>query len=70
VGLEVLTQQQLATATVEALHAELGVVGDDSLADVEALDGRADGGDDADGLVAGNQGELGEEFAFVDVEVL
>ena len=69
VGFKVLAEQQLATATVEAFATQLGVVGTDSFSELEALDVLARGGDDADGLVAGDQGELGQELAFVDVQV-
>ena len=53
-GLEVLAEQLVATTTVEAGSAQLGVVGDDALADLEVFDLGPDGGDDADGLVAGD----------------
>lgn len=38
VGLELLTKEKLAAAAVEALVAELAVVGSDTVADLEALD--------------------------------
>jgi hypothetical protein len=58
VGLEVLTEQLVATAAVEAGPAQLGVISDNSLADLEVLDLGSNGGDYADGLVAGDQREL------------
>lgn len=58
VSLEVLAEQFIAATAVEAGTAELGVVGDHALADQEVLDFGTDGGHDADGLVAGDQGEL------------
>lgn len=57
-GLEVLAEQFIATAAVEAGAAELGVVGDDALADLEVLDLRTNGCDDTDGLMAGDEREL------------
>lgn len=70
VGFEFFAEKKLAATTVETLHAELGIVGNDSLANVETLDGWADGCDDADGLMAGDQREFGKELALVDVEIL
>jgi len=66
-----LTQQQLAAATVEALAAELRVIGADAVAEAEGalLDGAAERGHHADRLVAGDEGEAREEFAAVDVQV-
>lgn len=58
VGFEVLAEQLISTATVKAGTAQLGVVGDDSLADLEVPDFGANGCDHTDGLVAGNQREL------------
>jgi hypothetical protein len=70
-GLEMLTQQQLAAAAVEALAAELRVVGADTVAEAEGafLDVAPERGHHANGLVAGDQGKTREEFAFVDVQV-
>lgn len=53
-----LTEQLVATTAVEACSAQLGVIGDDSLADLEVFDLGSNGGDYADGLVAGDQREL------------
>lgn len=47
-------EQLIAATAVEALAAELGVVGDDTVTDVEALDLGANGGDDTDSFVTGN----------------
>lgn len=58
VGLEVFAEQLIAATAVEALAAELGVVGDDAVTDVEALDFGADGGDDTNCFVTGDEGEL------------
>lgn len=52
VSLEVFAEQLLPTPAVEALSAQLGVISHDALADLEAFDLGADGGDDADGFVA------------------
>ncbi|GAO51126.1 hypothetical protein G7K_5237-t1 [Saitoella complicata NRRL Y-17804] len=69
VCLEILTKQRLASTAVETALAQLGVIGDDTVSDGELGDLGADGGDGADTFVAGDEGELCEEFAFVDVEV-
>ena len=58
VGLEVFAEQLIAATAVEALATKLGVVGDDAVTDVEALDFGADGGDDTDCFVTGDEGEL------------
>jgi hypothetical protein len=63
----VLTEQTLATAAVEAVAAQLRVVCRDAVADLEGSDLGADGGHDADGLMAGDKGELGNELSLVDV---
>jgi hypothetical protein len=68
-GLKIFAEEFLATAAVEALAAEFGVVGHDAVADLETLDFRADRSNFADGLVARDQGKFGEEFAFVNVDV-
>jgi hypothetical protein len=69
VSVEIFAQELLAAAAVEALAAEFGVVGHDAVADLEPLDFGPDGGDFADGFVAGDERELGEKFALVDVNV-
>ena len=53
-----LAEQLIATTTVEACSAQLGIIGDDSLADLEVFNLRSNGGDYAHGLVAGDQREL------------
>lgn len=53
-----LTEQLIATTAVEACSAQLGVIGDDSLADLEVFDLWSNRGDYADGFVAGDQREL------------
>ena len=47
-----LTEQGLASTAVEALAAELRVVGNNTVADVEALDVLAHGGNNTNGFVA------------------
>jgi hypothetical protein len=69
VSFKVLAEQQLSTTAVEAFTAEFGVVCTDSLSYLEALYVLAHAGNDADGLVAGDEREFGEEFALVDVKV-
>ena len=49
------------------MAAELGIVSCDAVADLEIGNLGSDGGDDAHGLVAGDQRELGNEFTLVDV---
>lgn len=51
-GLEILTEQFLASTAVEALAAKLGIVCADSFADFEAFDLRAHGGYHANSLMA------------------
>lgn len=51
-GLEILTEQFLASTAVEALAAKLGIVCADSFADLEAFDLGAHGGYHADSLMA------------------
>jgi hypothetical protein len=58
VGLEVLAEQFISTAAVEAGSAQLRVIRNDTLANLEIFDFWSDGGDDADGFVAGDQREL------------
>lgn len=53
-----LTEQLIPTTAEEACSAQLGVIGDDSLADLEVFDLGSNGGDYADGFVAGDQREL------------
>ena len=69
-GLEVLAEQFIAAAAVEAGAAELGVVGDDALADLEVLDLGANGSDDTDGLMAGDERELDVASAMLALGVL
>lgn len=52
VSFKVLAQQRLTTTAVEALSAELGIVGADPLANFESLDRLSDGSNDTDGLMA------------------
>lgn len=61
VGLEVLAEQFITATAVEASAAELGVVGDHTLADLKVLDFGTDGSNDAYRLVAGDQGELNSQ---------
>jgi len=69
VGLEVFAEQSLAATTVEAFSTELGVVGADTLANGEVLDSRSDSSNDTDGLMAGDERELGNELSVVDVQI-
>lgn len=55
---KVFAQQFLAATAVEAFAAELGVVSADLVADSETFDVLANGGNDTDSFVTGNQGEL------------
>lgn len=50
--LEVLAEQLITAAAVEALAAELRVVGNHTVTDGEALDFGADGGNNTNGLMA------------------
>jgi hypothetical protein len=58
VGLEVLAEQFISTTAVEAGSAQLRVIRNNTLADLEIFDFWSDGRDDADGFVAGDQREL------------
>lgn len=49
------------------MAAQLGVICHNAVANLEANHLGTDGSDDADGLVAGDQGELGDELPLVDV---
>lgn len=49
--LKVLAEELLATSAVEALAAEFGVIGDNAITNLEALDLGSHGGDNADGLM-------------------
>lgn len=69
-GLEVLAEQFIAAAAVEAGATELRVVGDDALADLEVLDLGANGSDDTDGLMAGDERELDVASAMLALGVL
>jgi hypothetical protein len=51
-GLEMLTEQFLASTAVEAFAAKLRIVRADSIADLEAFDLRAQGGYHANSLMA------------------
>lgn len=55
---EVLAEQLITTTAVEAGTTELRVVGDDTLTNLEVLDFGTNGGDNTNGLVAGDQREL------------
>jgi galactose-1-phosphate uridylyltransferase len=52
VGLKVLAEQLIAPTTIETLAAELRIVSDDTIADIEALDLGTHRCNDTDGLVA------------------
>ncbi len=49
------------------MAAELGIVRSNAVPDLEVSHLGADGSDNADCLVARDQGELGDEFALVDM---
>lgn len=49
------------------MAAQLGIICHDAVADLEAYRLWADGSDDADGLVARDQGELRDELPFMDM---
>lgn len=49
------------------MAAELGIVSCDTVADLEIGNLGSDGGNDAHGLVARDQRELGNKFTLVDV---
>lgn len=68
-GLEVLAEQFIAAAAVEAGAAKLGVIGDDALADLEVLNLGANGSDDTDGLMAGDERELEAALAMLALGV-
>ena len=64
-----LAEQQLTTTTIEALAAEFGIVRTNPFSDLEAFHVLSQGRDDTDGLMAGDEGKLGEELALVDVQI-
>jgi hypothetical protein len=66
VGLEVLAEQLIATTAVEAGSAQLRVIRNDTLADLEVFDFWPHSGDDADGFMAGDQRELYTISTWVD----
>ncbi len=58
-GFEVLAEQQLATTTVEAFAAELGIVRTDSFSNFEAFYVLPHPCDDTDRLMTGDEGKFG-----------
>lgn len=68
-GLEVLAEKLITAAAIEASAAELRVIGNDTISELEALDLRAEGSHNTDDLVAGDERELGNELAVVNVKV-
>jgi hypothetical protein len=68
-GREVLAEELVAATAVEAVAAELRVVGSDTVANGEALDVVGHGNNLTNGLVSRNQGEFGNELALVDVKI-
>jgi hypothetical protein len=69
VSLKVLAEQLITATAVEALTAELRVIGNNPFTDLEAFDLGSDGSDNTNSLMARNQGELGNEFTLVDVQI-
>jgi hypothetical protein len=67
--LKMLAQQQLPPPAVEALPTQLAVVSADPLPHLEPLHILAHARHDADGLMARDQGKLGQKLALVDVQV-
>jgi hypothetical protein len=67
--LEVLAEELIATATVEASAAELRVIGNNTISKLKALDLGAEGSHNTNDLVARDERELGNELALVDVKV-
>ena len=63
----VLAEEGLPAPAVKAVPAQLGVIRGHPIADLEPRYLWAHGGNDANRLVAWDQGELGDEFAFVNV---
>ena len=55
---EVLTEQLISTTTIEAGTAKLGVIGNNTLANLEVFDLGADGSHYADSFMAGDEREL------------
>jgi hypothetical protein len=68
-SLKVLAEQLITATAVEALAAKLRVIGNNTLTNLEALDLGTDSCDDANSFMARNQGELGNEFTLVDVQI-
>jgi hypothetical protein len=66
-GTCILAEQALTATTVEAVVAQLRVVCCDAVADLDACHFGAHGGYHADGFVAWDERELGNELSFVDV---
>lgn len=64
-----LTEQLFATTAVETFSAELGIIGTDSLSDLEAFYALAHSCNNAHGLVPGDEREPRQKLAFVDVQV-
>jgi hypothetical protein len=68
-SLEVLTEKLFTAAAVEASAAKLGVIGNNTITNREALDLRVESGNNTDNLVARDEGEFGNELSLVNVQV-
>lgn len=68
-GFKVLAEQDLATTTVEAFAAKLGIIGDNSLSQFKAFYILAHGCDDPDRLMTRDEGKLGQELALMDMQI-
>ena len=68
-SLKVLAQQQLTAAAVEALAAQFRVIRNHSFAHFKAFDLGAHSSNNADGFVAWDKGEFGNELALVDMDI-
>lgn len=68
-GLEVLAEKLITAAAVEAGTAELGVVCNDTFANLESRSLGAESSDNTNDLVAWDEWELRNELAFVNVKI-
>jgi hypothetical protein len=63
----ILAKQELAPTAVETVTAQFRVVSGNAVPDLEVLDFGTNTDDHADGFMTGNQWELGNELALVDM---
>lgn len=68
-SLKVLAEKFITASAVETFSAKFRIIGDDSLADAEALDFGANGSNLTYCFVARNERELCQEFTLVDVQI-